>query len=215
MLLASWRSRFPVLFASGLICCALISCNGKRAATKSNFKVAIQDELDKQPVCILTTLPYDVPSWNGQLKTDNNMEALLRAGLVKRTQMMVAPSVGAMLEGNSPKPVPGYRYEVAESARKYMMEVRNAMGGTSAELCYANKKVDEVVRFTEHAPVNGMTASQVTYTWKPTNIADWARNADVETRFNTAQFLRAADSPQQAQMDLVLSNDGWHFQSAF
>lgn len=61
----------------------------------------------------------------------------------------------------------------------------------------------------------GMTASHVTYTWKLTNIADWARNPDVETHFYTAQFLGAADAPQQGQMDLVLSNDGWHFQSAF
>lgn len=133
-----------VLLASGVVVSALISCNSTKAAAKSNFKVAIQDQLDKEPVCIVTTLPYDVPSWNGQLKTDDNMEALLRAGLVTRTQMMVANSrMGGVLQGTTPKTVPGYRYEVAERGRKYLIKVRNAMGGTSAELCYGKKKVDE------------------------------------------------------------------------
>jgi hypothetical protein len=209
------RSWFPVLLAAGLVVCTLMSCGSKKGATKSNFKAAIQAELDKQPVCIITTLPYDVPSWNGQRKTDGNMEALVRAGLVKRTQMMVARSpMDAMLEDTRPKTVPGYRYEAAQPAKKYLIEVHNPMG-TSTELCYGKKKVEEVVRFTEPASVTGMTASQVTYTWKLTDIADWARNPDVETHFHTDQFLNAADSPRQAQIDLVLSNDGWHFQSGF
>lgn len=162
MISVCFRSCFPALLASGVMVCTLISCSGKKAATKSNFKTAIQAELDKQPVCIVTTLPYDVPSWNGQLKTDGNMEALVRAGLVKRTQMMVVRSaMDAMLADTRPKTVPGYRYEAAEPAKKYLIEVRNPMGA-STELCYGNKKVDEVLSFTEPAPVTGMIGSQVT-----------------------------------------------------
>ncbi len=93
-----------------------------------------------------------------------------------------------------PKEVQGYRYEVADSAKRYVEQVRT-LGGHSPELCYG-KKVEDIVRFTEPSAAMGMTVSQVPYTWRLVDIADWARNPGIEKQFYTEQFLNSANQPQ-------------------
>lgn len=200
---------------TGLIGCGLVACGSKKDANKSNFKAAIQAELDKDPVCIAATLPDDTPSWNGQLKTNDQLEPLMQAGLVKRTQRMMARSpMDVEFEDKRPKEVQGYRYEVADNAKKYVQQVRT-LGGHSPELCYGKKKVEDIVRYTEPSAAMGMTVSQVTYTWRLVDSADWARNPGIEKQYYTEQFLNAANQPQEAKIGLALSNDGWHVPSAF
>jgi hypothetical protein len=103
---------------------------------------------------------------------------------------------------------------LTDSAKKYVVKVATVMG-EGDELLYGRKKVVDIIRFTEPTAAMGMTVSQVTYTWKLMDIADWARNLEVDKRFHTGRFLSAADTPQEAQMGLVLSNDGWHVPRAF
>jgi hypothetical protein len=210
------RTSHPAaLVATGTIFLLVVSCGSKKDANKGNFLAAIQAELDKEPVCIVATLPQDAPSGNGQMKTLDQLEPLVRASLVKRTETMVHRSqFDVMLEDRRPKQIPGYRYELSDLGKKYVMGVRT-LTGMLPEICYGKKKVEEVVRFTEPSSARGMTVSQVSYTWKPTDIAAWARDPDIEKMFYTSRFLNAANIPQEAKMDLVLSNDGWHFASAF
>ncbi len=190
------------------------SCTSKTAATKGNFKAAIQAQLDKNPVCISASVPTEVPSFNGQLGPDKQLEPLVEVGLVNRSQAMVRrASMDFMFGDRRPKQVPGYRYELSDLGKKYARTLPHQMlgfGGSSANFCYGNRKVVEVVRYTQPGAAMGMTISEVTYTWKLADIADWAKNPDVEKTYYTAQFLKVADTPQQATMDLVLSNDGWH-----
>lgn len=207
------RYSSPTALAIVVIACLGTACTSKTAATKGNFKNAIQAELDKDPACISADVPKDVPSFNGRLRPDEQLEPLVKVGLVTRSQAMVQQSVMDVMFGEKRKKVPGLHYELSSLGKQYVKPVKRPMmgfGGPSANVCYGNRKVDEVVRYTEPASAMGMTVTQVTYTWKLTNVADWAKNPDVEKTYYTPRDLQAADTPEQANMDLALSNDGWH-----
>lgn len=207
-----------IVLASGTLFIAaamLASCGSKKDASKANFKAAIQAELDTEPQCIVATLPRDIPSWDGRFGTDRELESLVRAGLVRRTQvMMKRSSMDWMLEDRRPKQVSGYRYDFSDTGKKYVVQVHGLMG-TAPALCYGKKKVVDIVRYSEPSPAMGMTVSQVTYTWRLTDIAEWARNPEVEKTFHTQQWLATADTPKEAQASLALSNDGWHVPRMF
>ncbi len=88
------------MFFAGAVSSGLVSCGSKKDANEGNFKAAIQAEIDKDPVCIAATLPYDAPSWNGQLKTYDQLEPQVQAGLVKRTRtVMLRSSMDIAFEG--------------------------------------------------------------------------------------------------------------------
>src|SRR5690348_11627855 len=60
-------------------CVAVLSwygCGSKRQASKENFKQVIQAELERNPACISVRVPYDLPSWNGRFREDEDLDAL-------------------------------------------------------------------------------------------------------------------------------------------
>jgi hypothetical protein len=199
---------------------ACIACS-KTSATKRNFKAAIQNALDHQPACFEVSSPKEVPSFNGQIKPDPNSEVLVRLGLMSRIDAMVNRGVWDFsFDRNAPKQIPGYRYDLTETGQKYIGSSGRSIFMTREdprqELCFGKRLVIEVVRYTEPGPAfGGVTATEVTYTWRLTSVAPWAKDTAVQNAFFTQNELRAEKQPQEARISLVLSNDGWHVPSGF
>ncbi len=71
-----------IIFLSGFMGITGCSSFDKKAPTKSNFKVAIQAALDKNPRCLSVLVPKDVPATGKQLRVDTELEPYVAAGLV-------------------------------------------------------------------------------------------------------------------------------------
>jgi hypothetical protein len=73
--------------------------------------------------------------------------------------------------------------------------------------CFGKKRVTEIVNFTAPAAEFGPTMSRVTYTYKVTDIPQWALNSPL---FNENNYLSSKmEKPQKAKTILILTNEGW------
>lgn len=201
----------------------IIMCSAcsKTAANKRNFKAAIQTQLDHEPACITVSAPKEVPSFRGEIRTDANSEVLVQAGLMNRVNAMVkVTDYFSIFDPHQPKEIPGYRYDLTDAGKKYIgsdgRPISFFRDSPQQELCYGRRHVLDVVRYTEPgAAFGGVTATDVTYTWKLTEVAAWAKESAVEKAFFTGRQVSAEMEHQEAHMSLVLSNDGWHAPARF
>jgi hypothetical protein len=202
------------------IAVVLTSCGifDKKAPTKGNFKRAIQASIEGKPRCFEAEVPKDVPAWLGKLRLDENLEPLVAAGLVQRSNAQVPESQNPFAvsfgKKEAPKIVPGFHYDLTDLGKKVSrpVEARVAMFGASAnerQFCYATPRVDEVVRYTEPSNVMGITVTEVTYTYHLADFADWATAPALAQKKFLQHALSLRDHPEEAQKTLILTSDGW------
>lgn len=193
----------------------LCSCSrDPKAPTKLNFERVISPYLANQHACIVASIPRESPDFRGKHEPVPDLDALVQVGLVEKAPAMVKPGFNQVDLFRPNQQVPGVRYQLSREASKYLhndARIR-AMSAIGAEqqLCYADKRLADVLRWTEPTATMGRTITEVTYTYRLVDVANWARNADVERAFYTGRELAAAETPKEAKMTLVLMNDGWH-----
>jgi hypothetical protein len=207
------------LLEISLVTLALVTAAcSKKSANERNFKAAVQEYLDRAPECVVASLPTDVLDWNGLHRPNSQLELLVKIGLVKRTAGMLHYHDDMAFFGDPNKQAPGLHYEISEQGKKYLPRKGQHPGfslGNMQYFCYGTKEVVDIVRYTEPAPAAlvGATASNVDFTWKLKDVAEWAKDKDVQTALYTARELAAETTPQPGEVGLVLSNDGWHVPS--
>lgn len=207
--------RIGWLFAAVSFGVLFCSCSrDPKAPTKLNFEQVISPHLANQHACIVVSVPRESPDFRGKHEPVPDLDALVQVGLVEKASAMVKPNFNQVDLFHPNQQVPGVRYQLSKEASKYLHnDVRiRAMSAMGAEeqLCYADKRLADVLRWTEPAATRGRTITEVTYTYKLVDVANWARNADVERAFFTNRELAAADNSMEAKTTLVLMNDGWH-----
>lgn len=73
--------------------------------------------------------------------------------------------------------------------------------------CYATPEVVKIENYTEGS-YGGMDVVRVKYSYKYTNVADWANNADVKAAF--PDISRNLDNPDKTNdNDLIKTKNGW------
>ena len=83
----------------GLFAAVLISCGSKKDASKSNFKVAIQEELDQEPQCISASLPREMPSWNGNcVQSDTSLLVLSFSMAVAASEIIAQAKMNTVID---------------------------------------------------------------------------------------------------------------------
>ncbi len=122
------------------------------------------------------------------------LDALVQAGLLSEQDAKVKPFFGDAL-------VPGRIYSLTEAGKKSLQDPN----GTS--FCAAHYQVDDVVDYTEPGNAMGVTISQVTYLFSPTDVAAWASMDAVKAAFS--DLAGKLQPKQQARATVVLKNDGW------
>ena len=136
------------------------------------------------------------------------MTVLEAAGLV-RSSDTVAPTPGIFGPG-APRRVK--RYEPTEMGKQYLQQVPGVLG-QSAGFCYGDKTVDSIVKWTEPVTMGAGSQSEVSYTYKITNLAPWAERSDVQREFGDVRTTVSGISKSNEVAGLQLTNQGWQVPS--
>lgn len=100
------------------------------------------------------------------------------------------------------------RYELTDQGKQYYRQIP-ATFGQNGIFCYGQETVDSIIKWTEPATTEGVSLSEVTYTYEIANLAPWAKQSNVQQAFpDLRQTLNEASKANQTA-DLQLTNKGW------
>lgn len=202
--------RFTLLSLAALL--ILGGCNNGKKPTVANFTKAINQYLAKhgqQCTFFAQTFPIDVPAseLKDQYGTAQQMAALERAGLVRGsdTTAVIRGMMGA-LGPSAPRPV--RRYALTDEGRKYF-QVKPGILGQSSAFCYGHEAVDSIVNWTKPESTGSALQSEATYTYKMPDLAQWAKQTDVQQAFGDIRTTVDGISKAHESASLELTDNGW------
>ena len=193
----------------------LIGCAGKKDANEKNFSEALNSYLAKKgQLClgIPSTWPVDLNEAERRsgMGTAAEMAALEKAGLVRshETETEYTPPL-------STRPVKArvLRYELTEDGKKFYREKQPlALVGTKGkqgDLCFAQQALDKIVKWEGPNAAGDSKEATVFYTYRIENLADWAKNPDIQKVF--PGIVSTIDGAGKTQMNqsVILTNQGW------
>ena len=100
------------------------------------------------------------------------------------------------------------RYELTTEGKKYFHQVPGTFGQTNG-LCYGQKTVDSIVKWTGPVTAGAPSQTEVTYTYKIVNLAGWAERQDVQRAFPIIQATLTGASKTTEIAGLQLTSKGW------
>ncbi len=186
-------------------------CNSAKKPNAANFTNAINQYLTKhgqECTYFAQALPIDVPAseLKDQSGTPTQMAALEKAGLVRGsdTTAVIHGMMGA-LGASAPRPV--RRYDLTDTGRKYF-QVKPGTLGQSSAFCYGQEEVDSIVKWDEPTTQDGTSVTEVTYTYKFQQLADWAKQPDVDQAFSAIKSTVEQAGTNQV-VEVHLTSNGW------
>lgn len=186
-------------------------CNSGKKPNAANFTNAINQHLAKhgqECTYFAQAFPIDVPvsELKDQSGTVPQMAALERAGLVhgSDTTAVIHGMMGA-LGPSAPRPV--RRYDLTNEGKKYFQAKPGTFGQSSA-FCYGQEQVDSIVKWDEPTTQDGTSVTEVTYTYKFQQLADWAKQPDVDQIFPSIKSTVEQAGTNQV-VEVHLTSNGW------
>jgi hypothetical protein len=202
-----WLTLFSLLL--------LVSCASKKDANEKNFSEALNSFLAKKgQLClgIPSAWPVDLneAERRGGMGTAAEMTALEKAGLVRshEAETEYTPPLSS-----HPVKTKVLRYELTDSGKTFYREKdRLALAGNKqvqGDLCYGQQTLDKIVKWDGPTPAGDSKEASVIYTYKIENLAEWARNPDVQRVF--PGIISTIDGAGRTQMNqaLTLTSQGW------
>lgn len=202
-----WLTLFSVLL--------LVSCASKKNANEKNFSEALNSYLAKKgQVClgIPSSWPVDLNESERRsgMGRAAEMAALERAGLVRshETETDYTPPLSSR-----PLKAKVLRYELTDSGKTFYRE-KDRLGlaankQVQGDLCYGQQTLDKIVKWDGPTPVGGSQEASVIYTYKIDNLAEWAKNPDVQRVFPGISSTIDGAGKTQMNQALTLTNQGW------
>lgn len=194
---------------------ALVSCASKNGANEKNFSQALNAYLaQKGELClgIPSAWPVDLNEAERRsgLGRAAEMNALEKAGLVRshETETEYTPPLSSR-----PVKVRVLRYELTDDGKK-VYRVRKTIAlvgtnGTQGDLCYGQQTLDKIVKWEGPTTVGDSKEASVFYTYKIDNLAEWAKNPDIQRVFpGIASTIDGATRTTLSQA-VTLTNEGW------
>lgn len=185
-------------------------CNNPKKPNSGNFTRAVNAYLAVHgKACVSTPwqFPVDIPksriSWDRQEIAD--LSAFESAGLLKSGDTTAV--VRGMFEVDG-KVQPVRRYDLTDSGKKYLQQQMGLMGSTAA-FCYAQEAVNSIVKWNEPATQGGFSETVVTYTYRLSNLADWAQNQELLSQYPQMKQELDGEKVQERPIGLQLTNKGW------
>jgi hypothetical protein len=193
----------------------LVGCGSKNDANEKNLSDAMNAYLVKKgQLClgIATKWPVDLQDSDrgpGSVK-GSEMAALEKIGLVRsqETETEVTP-----LSGARPVRVKVLRYELTDDGKKFYQE-KEAPGligqkESRGDICFGQQALDTVVR--TEGPITVGDKKEVTlyYTYKIENLANWAKNPDVQNTFPGIVSTINGAGKTTLNQNLILTDHGW------
>lgn len=179
-----------------IVAALLTGCSGDDAS-ESNFESVISDYYSTQDApatCLASELdrfPYEVPRRHinySDVSLEDKLSAFLDAELIEKT-------------GQS-------QYSLTDEGKAYFTPKKG--------FCFGRLEVSEVSNFTDPTSNGKYTVSRVNYTVEVADRPDWSKLPSIVNTFSlsddglrTSGFLSRNDNPEQKNMSLVKTNDGW------
>ena len=194
-------SRTALASLAALIIFCLASCgpNGvsvsldPKAPSEGNFKKAIDEYLAANEKYGKVCIEFDgIPPFEGESQYDNLPDSSTRimeaAGLLRSS-----PVAGGRMT----------RYDVTEAGRKAI--VREKDDPNRSHVCWANTRVDTIVKWVSDPQNNSM---DVSWTYKLTDVADWTKGPEPK-KYNNISLVVDDAGKKVYEAVLKLSNKGW------
>lgn len=186
---------------------SLTGCSNPQEASNSNFSKAIQAFLSSREQALCLPLAKQqtpfvlVNSSSDKRQTD----ILVELGLLKSKKTQVEVS---QLFGTTNKE--GTEYDLTSDGKKYLVELSSQRIG----FCTGTYKVSTIENFTTPTAYNGITVSQVNFTYKLDNLAKWAKNPAV-LNFDGKLKQLLETNERQGKATLFQTNNGWVHEHIF
>lgn len=191
----------------------LVACNSTRKPSSENFTKAIDQYLTKHgEICtsIGRQFPIDIPAsaQQSQYGFGPQLAALKQAGLVSETDTTaIVHGMLDALRGSTP-PQPVKRFQLTAEGQKYFRQVSGTFGQTGG-LCYGQKAVGSVLKWSDPVTMNGSSQAEVTYTYKLVNLASWAKRSDIQQAFPDIGATVNGALKTNNIVGIQLTDSGW------
>ncbi len=188
--------------ACSLVLIAITLSTGcdKKDNSKGNFTSAIDGYYSGHPECLWTE-PHKLPAQSDTSggEDTSRYDALVDAGLLTRQtaekQKLIILSKSVNI------------YDLSDKGRSSWNADPQQPG--TGNFCYGHRKVQDITAFNPASTQPGATTS-VTYSYRISDVATWARAAETQTAFPA--LATAIAGPNTAQANLVLTTNGWKVQ---
>jgi hypothetical protein len=97
------------------------------------------------------------------------------------------------------------RYTMSEAAKPFL----RTDAKQQKSMCWGRKSLSKVVRWADPAKVGDHEESSVIYTYKLSNVADWARKPQVKEAFPVLGRTVDGERAQKEKLYLKLTPQGW------
>ena len=192
----------------------LAGCGGKSDANIKDLSDATNAYLAKKgQLCLGISTKWPVDLQDSDQRTGNvkasEMAALEKVGLVRSQN---AEAEYTTLSGR-PAKAKVLRYELTDEGKKFYRE-KDVVGlGPNKEalgdICFGQQALDSVVK--TDGPIAVGDKKQVTlyYTYKIENLAEWAKNPDIQKAFPGIVPTINAAGKTTLNQNLTLTDQGW------
>ena len=204
-----------VLLLSGA---AILSACGDdpKAANKANFEKALNAYYAQMKQCVKIGSEPNADGIIQEFRTDGTVQdkqapfynGLASLGLLEAvTYQKDTKNFSGQVTGSADWV--GYKY--SEQGKTYLRPAELDKGSFSTgtrQLCYGTPQVVEIVNFTEPAEAMGAKVSNVQYTYRLVDVAQWASDPALTNQFEWLLERISSDGITKDD-DLVLTNNGW------
>ena len=210
--------KMNVLCAMVLGTLLLAGCGSKNDANEKNLSDATNASLVKKgQLCLglATKWPVDLQdSDRGPgIVRGSEMAALEKVGLVRshETEIEVTP-----LSGTRPVKAKVLRYELTDDGKKFYQK-KQPVGligekESRGDICFGQQALESVIKTEGPITVGDKKEMTLYYTYKIENLADWAKNPDIQRAFpGIIPTLNGAGKTTLNQ-NLILTDQGWEAQ---
>jgi len=201
-----------------LIMSVVAGCADPKAATETNFRVALQHYLNTAyPKCYYTeNFPVTRNLHVGD--TQAILESLVKVGLLSVKEVSRQELAGEYFTGGKTRTIVQMAYDLTEEGRKFYTPnaEKNPFGGSRGGFCFGRATVKAVTQFTEPADLLGQKVSRVQYTYVVSDLPPWARMPEVQSSLTALKEDATSDAtPVKALAALILTNTGWVHEKLF
>ena len=193
----------PIFYTLGLATFFLLAagCN-KTDNSNANYQTAINDHYKNSPVCIWSQskkLPAQAAT-SDDAKTEG-YDALTQAGLLTRTTAEKKVLIIASKQVNN--------YDLSDSGRSTWTPDTTQPG--YGNFCYGHREVTSIDGAQPGTNGTGTKTAAVTYHYKISDVAGWAKSQEMQTAFPSIATALSASPSDTAS--LVMNGDQWVYAS--
>lgn len=188
---------------------SLSACSSKTSANEKNFGITVSQYFDKKGDLCLDPIKWPVDVYETDIRQqkmypDNaagQMSALEAVGLARGEDVELP---GAVVDGKA-NAVKVRRYTMTDAAKPYL----HANAGKQPRICWGRKSLSKVIRWADPAKVDGHEETSVIYTYKLSDVADWARKPQVKEAFPELGRNIDGERSQKEKLYVKLTPNGW------